>query len=272
MTDDRVKPALAFGALFPILFTTLSCVTPPPDTGKADILATSAFYGFLSWGNKALFNNCWGMGLLKDAGIAKSTVSYDPATSTCDWSWSWPREAVSELKGYPTLFVGDKVYAPPGHDASTDPRFPLHLPLMQSLWVTGDFRVTGSGGFDFAFDMAFLEGSTSWPSAARAEIMIWLDASMECPADKEGDITIDGFAYDIFVNTDWNPVVPYLAFVLKGDAFPRRFPIHEFIRTGILKGYVPADAYLAAVELGPEIWWGRGEASVRDYTLSLNGH
>jgi hypothetical protein len=268
----------AIGALCALLCVPCSCIDSPRDTGQvsvpaigANALMTGANYGLLTWDNKALFNNCWGIGLLESADLATSVVFYDPASSTCGWRWSFPREAVTELKAYPCLIVGDKVYTPAGYDPSTDPRFPLHLPLIKSLWALGDIRVAGGGDFDFAYDLAFLEGSFSAPKAVRSEIMVWLVASKECPARKEGEYIIEGCTYDFFVNTDWNPGIPYLAFILECEALPLRLPLHEFIRIGIDKGYVGPDAYLAAVELGPEIWWGEGKASVHDYRISLNG-
>jgi hypothetical protein len=272
------RSAPAMGALCGFLCFLCCCVAPKLTPGQApappidaDIRMTEANYGLLLWDNMALFNNCWGIGFLTHGELASSVVFHDPASSICGWRWSWPREAVDKLKCYPSLIVGDKVHMPAGFDPSTDPRFPLHLPRMESLWARGEISVAGRGGFDFAYDLAFLRGTFSTPAAVRSEIMIWLEASMECPARKEGEYTIEGTAYDFFVNTDWNPDVPYLAFVLKGEAVPRRLPLHSFIRIGINEGYVDPDAYLAAVELGPEIWWGAGEASVRNYRISLNG-
>jgi hypothetical protein len=252
-----------------MIATSGSGQAPAPAAGTG-LLTTDTFYGLLRWDNKALYNNCWGSGVSKNGESASSIVSYNPASATIGWRWSWPRVAETELKAYPALFIGDKVWAPFGFDESTDPRFPFYLPRLKSLWTQGEITVSGSGGFDFAFDMVLLEAPYSAPRTARAEIMIWLKASIKCPAGKAGEYIIDGHTYDFFVNTDWNPRVPYLAFVLRGDAPPQRIPIHEFIRIGIAAGYVPADSYLAAVELGPEIWWGNGEASVRNFGLSLN--
>ncbi len=246
---------------------------PPAPIPAAKPFQTGEKYGLLTWENMALFNNCWGNHSLEPGDSASSVVRYDPATATCAWRWTWPREPGFDLKGYPSLIVGDKVWCPPGFDASTDPRFPLHLPDMKSLWVRGEMRVAAEGDYDFAFDLAFLEGPRSRPEAMRSEIMIWLATSKGDPAPKEGRYHIDGRAYDLCVDANpvWNPGVPYLAFVLKDGTPPSRLPLHEFIRICVDMGHVAADSYLAAVELGPEIWWGAGEASVRDYAVSLNG-
>jgi hypothetical protein len=238
---------------------------------EAAPLFSSDIYGLIRWGNLAFYNNCWGRVYLEHGESASCAISYNPAVSLGEWRWSWPQERVTELKGYPSLIIGDKVYPPIGFDQTTDPRFPLHLPSMQSLWVAGEINVNGAGAYDFAYDMAFLESSASRPENMRSEIMIWLARSTECPAQKMGEYTIDGFTYDLHINTVWNPDSPYLAFVLRGDALPWRIPLHEFIRIGIEEGYVDPGAWLAAVELGPEIWWGEGEASVRGFELTLNG-
>jgi hypothetical protein len=244
---------------------------PPSPTAEslAKNLSSDTFYGLLTWDNLAFYNNCWGSGYIQHEELASCGISYDPSTSISHWQWSWPQEAEAELKGYPTLFIGDKVHAPAGFDRSTDPRFPLHLTSLKSLWAEGEVQVTASGVFDFAFDLAFLEGNISLPAAVRSEIMIWLATSKECPAQKEGEYTINGFAYSLCVNTDWTPGVTYMAFVLEGGSIPPRIPIHEFIRIAMQKGYVHPDAYLAAVELGPEIWWGEGNASVQDYRILI---
>jgi hypothetical protein len=100
--------------------------------------------------------------------------------------------------------------------------------------------------------------------------MIWLVSTHECPATRFGEYEIDGHIYDFYVNTTWNDA-PYLAFVLQDSSPPRRFPLHEFIRIGIEQGYVSPRSYLAGILLGPEIWWGEGEATVHNLRFSLNG-
>lgn len=259
-----------------LLCSLYCCITHSPDpeyipAAGPDAFMTEEIYGLLKWDNKALFNNCWDFDSLRNKERASSIIFYDPATSICGWRWSCPKEAVEKLKGYPCLIVGDKVYMPAGYDPSTDPRFPLHLPDMKSLIAHGEINVTGSGDYDFAYDLAFLEGYFSRPETVRSEIMVWLKASQVCSAEKKGEYTINGYTYDFFVNTTWNPTVPYLAFVLKGKTLPQHIPLHEFIRIGIKEGYVDPNAWLAAIELGPEIWWGDGEAWVRDFRISLNG-
>jgi len=236
-----------------------------------DALVTRKIYGLLLWDNLALFNNCWRFQFLKDADLASSVMFYDPASKTCGWRWTCPKESEHELKAYPSLIAGDKVFKPADHDPSTDPRFPLSLSTMDTLEAAGVFFASGSGSFDFAFDLAFLDGPESKPERVNCEIMVWLDSSIPCVAPKLGEYRVDGYDYDFHVSTDWDPKVPYLAFLLKGDVIPDRVPLHRFIRIGIEKGYVDADAYLSAVELGPEIWWGEGEASVKNFRISLNG-
>ncbi len=219
--------------------------------------------------NKLFFNNCWGRVYLKEESISSCEISYDSTDSLLAWKWSWPKEKPQDLKGYPSIIIGDKAYSPPGDDSTTDPNFPLFLPKTRSIIASGDIEVIGSGGYDFAYDMFFLEGSSSTPSAVRSEIMIWFISSFTNPASKKGEYQIDGYTYDYHVNTEWDPQKPYLAFVLHGDKIPKQIPIHEFIKIGIEDGYVDPNSYLGAIELGPEIWWGEGNATVRNYTVTL---
>jgi hypothetical protein len=80
----------------------------------------------------------------------------------------------------------------------------------------------------------------------------------------------DGTQYDLHINAEWNPPIPYISFLRKGESIPGRIPVHKFIDIVCNLGYFCSDAWLAAIELGPEIWWGDGRATIRDMNLRLS--
>ena len=178
-------------------------------------------------------------------------------------SWTWSRPD-------PVKKPGISYVQPIYPSARITLKTPVEVSEIKSFNLFADYNYTQkpAGSYNLAFDIFLREKGKSGDNR-KSEIMIWLAASKECPARKDGEYNINGSAYSLCVNTDWNPGVTYMAFVLEGESIPQRLPIHEFIKIAIQKGYVDPDAYLAAVELGPEIWWGEGEASLRDYRLLI---
>ena len=99
--------------------------------------------------------------------------------------------------------------------------------------------------------------------------MVWLQSGRACGATWKEELVIDGRAYGLYVKTDWDPRKIYAAFVLRNGPIPARVPLHSFIEHVCRRGYGDPDDYLAAVELGTEVWWGSGRAEVRDFGLDL---
>jgi hypothetical protein len=248
-----------------------SCAAPrgAARASSSGFMETADAYGLLRWDGMALFNNHWGMGYLAEGHAHSGRVSYEPEGRLLSWEWSWPADRPDMLKAYPALIIGDKPYTPAGVDESTDPRFPLHIPDMKELWFEGQAEVSGTGEFNFAFDLNLLDGPLSAPETVRTEIMVWLAGTKACGAKKVGEYVVDGIAYDLHINTDWNPRIPYLAFVNKGPVIPKRFPLHEFFAIAFDLGFFGPEAYLCAVELGAEIWHGEGRVALRDPRLKV---
>jgi hypothetical protein len=238
------------------------------DTPGPHALVTDQFYDLLRWNGTAFHDNCWQADLLSDPNSVSSLIWYDQFSDTVGWRWSWPPEAVAELKGYPCLIVGEQPFLLA--EPTTDRRFPLPVCDIETLWVRGDVTASGTGVFELAFDLFFLDTRVPVPADTSCEIMIWLVSTHECAATRHGEYQIDHHTYDLHVNTTWHDA-PYLAFVLRDNSPPRRLPLHEFIRIGAEEGFVDPDFYLAGPLLGPEIWWGEGEATIRNFRFSLNG-
>ncbi len=269
MRKTRAMPIpLPAVLLIPVLS---GCLGAPAAGQNANppYMETTRDYGLLRWDNKALFNNQWGQGYLASGAVHSGKMFYDPKNDLIGWEWSWPVDRPEELKAYPVLIIGDKPFTPAGIDESTDPRFPLYLPEVKEIWFEGEISVSGTGDFDFAFDLNLLAGRRSAPEAIRTEIMIWVYANKVCGAKKTGAYLVDGIPYDLYISMDWNPAIPYLAFGRKGSQVPRRFPLHEFFAIAFQLGFYGPQAYLSAIELGAEIWHGSGKATLRNLSINL---
>jgi hypothetical protein len=139
-----------------ILFPSLACRydnSGAAQTPTYPIVETGEDYGLLRWGNQALCNNQWGRENLKSGSAHSGRVYYRTDMNLIGWEWSWPEESPEQLRAYSELIIGDKPFPVPGMDESADPRFPLHLGTVKELWFEGEIRVSGSGGYDFAFDL-----------------------------------------------------------------------------------------------------------------------
>jgi hypothetical protein len=275
MKKTRFISVLAIAVSFlPMLSSCFSSQTAeknkdPTYNENPAYMETTQDYGLLRWENKSLFNNQWGQGYLSAGATHTGKMYYDPAARLIGWEWSWPYDRPQDLKAYPALIIGDKPFPTAGVDQSTDPRFPLYLPDVKELWFEGDIDASGTGDFNFAFDLNLLDERISRPDTIRTEIMIWVYANKACGAKKTGTYVIDGVPYDLHVNTDWNPAIPYVAFVRSGTAVPKKFPLHEFFAIAYELGFYGPKAYLSAIELGAEIWHGNGQATVRNCNLIL---
>ena len=120
--------------VFLCMLVVTSCVSH--DEPAPEALVTDQFNDLLRWEGAVFHNCCWGDQFLSDPASASSTIWYDPDTDSAGWHWSWPREAVAELKSYPCLIVGEQPFLLA--EPTTDRRFPLALPEIETLWVRGD--------------------------------------------------------------------------------------------------------------------------------------
>jgi len=230
---------------------------------------TNIDYGIIRFNNFGLFNNVWGKKYLDADSVYNNSLGYENKDKKICWEWNWLFEAPKELKGYPSFVIGDKPFKLNTDDTTTDDRFPVSIKKINKLIFYGNFNAIGDGNYNYAFDFMILNDNISNPDNIKLEIMIWLKSTVICEEEKRGVLNINGFFYDIYVNTSWNPKVPYVAFVLRGNTFPKEIPIHKIFNEVEKIGFNLDNSYLSAVELGVEIWTGHGVASLSKWKLDL---
>jgi len=233
------------------------------------VLETNIDYGVIRIDNFDLYNNVWGKAFLQADSIYSNSLRYNVKNKTVYWDWNWPFEAQKELKGYPSIVIGDKPFPLLSDDSTTDARFPLSINKIKKMTFYGNFNAISDGEFNYAFDLMVLNKNNSRPDNIKIEIMVWLISSIKCKEEKRDEININGFWYDIYVNTSWNPKTPYVAFVLRGKNVPQEIPIHRIFDEVDKIGFSLDNSYLSAIEVGVEIWTGHGNASLSNWKIDI---
>ena len=222
-------------------------------------------------------NNVWGQGTIKRENrlqcllrrVAGSEVQYG-------WRWQWPRGS-GEVKAYPEAIYGHK----PWLSTSTTGALPRQLSEIEELSVTYDIELRAQGRYNLAFDIWVTNSDRPTPTAITHEIMIWVgeraDAGEPYPGKRVKRVMIGGAAYDLYVKShaEWltehgAPNVVYIAFNARTARLSGGINIKQFLDYLTENGHLPADGYVASVELGNEVTHGSGELWLKTYEISIN--
>ena len=179
------------------------------------------------------------------------------------WRWDWPR-GDEDIKGYPEVIHGWKPWNPP-----TMGPFPLRISDVQQLEVSFDAYLVAEGFYNMAFSMWITSENPPSPGAITHEIMIWTDRSCDFLSGRfVGEAEIEERTYSLVVNEDhhtgdWT----YISFTAHEDQFSGTLNLRRFLNFLVEEGHVPADHYVADVELGNEANWGTGEMWLKHYEV-----
>ena len=152
------------------------------------VLETNIDYGVIRIDNFDLYNNVWGKAFLQADSIYSNSLRYNVKNKTVYWDWNWPFEAQKELKGYPSIVIGDKPFPLLSDDSTTDARFPLSINKIKKMTFYGNFNAISDGEFNYAFDLMVLNKNNSRPDNIKIEIMVWLISSIKCKEEKRDEI------------------------------------------------------------------------------------
>ena len=119
------------------------------------------------------------------------------------------------------------------------------------------------------------------PSAITHEIMIWVGERARAwapyPGKRVKRVTVGGAAYDLTIkpNAEWltehgAPNVVYIAFNARTAQTSGSLDVKQFLDYLTENGHLPADGYVASVELGNEVMHGTGELWLKSYRISVN--
>ena len=221
-------------------------------------------------------NNVWGQGAIsrKDRlqcllkRVVDGEVQYG-------WRWQWPRGS-GDVKAYPEVIYGFK----PWFTFSTTANLPRPISAIDELSVAYDIEMQARGRYNLAFDIWVTSSDRPTPSGITHEIMIWVGERTRAwepyPGKRVKRVTIGGAAYDLYIkpHAEWlmehgAPKVAYIAFNARAAQLSGSIDVKEFLDYLTDNGHLPAEGYVASVELGNEVMHGTGEVWLKSYDISV---
>ncbi len=223
----------------------------------------------ISFNARKLINNVWGA----PAGEKLASAVFLKDNKDCGYSWSrldsQKRNGLNDvLPIYPEVRVGGSPW-----DKSANPVFPILLKDIKNLTfeVTYDYPVTPTGRFNFSYDVFFIKSDK--PAASPvidSEVMIWMDYTADQPQDKyRGEFSDGQHTYKLYswVMADGRN---YYAFLLQGES---RFSGNHSVNALKLIDALNLNPalYMHGVDIGNEVWHGKGEINIQKLAVNLNG-
>ena len=266
-------------AAIALLLLMTSCKPPPLEWYKpATHTITCADYALHPVNSATLYNNVWNKRAARGFPSVQC-LEKDPATGDVGWSWRWPHKD-DAIFAYPQIKIGASPWAP---EPNARPEFPLKAAELKALMVSHELAISGNSEHNIATSMWLTNtgaiGKTPNPTAIIAELMIWSYASANHmnPAGKHfDDFSAGGQQWEVWGQQQWrdpsgvnNNKWTNLTFRAKQPSYTASFDALQFVRYGIDKKLLPADAYIADVEVGTEIMRGAGLAWVRQFEVKV---
>ena len=221
-------------------------------------------------------NNVWNQGAIKREDrlqcllkrVVDGKVQYG-------WRWQWPRGS-GNVKAYPEVIYGHK----PWFTFSTTANLPRRISAIDELSVTYDVEMQARGRYNLAFDVWVTDSDRPTPSTITHEVMIWVGERRRAWEPSPGylakRVAIGGAAYDLYIkpNAEWlkehgAPKVAYIAFNARTAQVSGSIDVKQFLDYLADHGHLPADGYVASVELGNEVMNGTGELWLKSYEISV---
>ena len=221
-------------------------------------------------------NNVWGQGAISGEDrlqcLLKRVVD---GKAQYGWRWQWPRGS-GDVKAYPEVIYGYK----PWFTFSTTANLPRPISAIDELSVAYDIEMQARGRYNLAFDIWVTNSDRPTPSAITHEIMIWVGERTRAwepyPGYLASRVTIGGAAYDLYIkpHAEWlmehgAPKVAYIAFNARAAQLSGSIDVKEFLDYLTDNGHLPAEGYVASVELGNEVMHGSGEVWLKSYEISV---
>jgi hypothetical protein len=207
-------------------------------------------------------NNAWGY----DGERPPQRITTPPG-KPLGWSWDWPGHDDTVVMAYPEIIFGKK----PWLQSSSTPMLPIRLDALERLRATyvADMRIKGA--YNLAFELWLTSAAEAHPEHIVAEVMIWVDGERLSPAgDCVASFQTTYGTVDLFRSAmqHWR----YYAFVLRKAMPAGVLDLRQFVDHLLRNGEIDTGLYLASVEFGNEIAWGRGRTELARYTIDLSTH
>ena len=277
----RFRLALLAALVGSVVFLLAGCEQAkeplPISSDAADVDAYCRDWAKLRNAGFVYENNVWNQGTIKREHRAQCLLKrVVDGKAQYGWRWQWPR-AGGNVKAYPEVIYGHK----PWFTSSTTANLPRRISAIGELSVAYDIEMRARGRYNLAFDMWVTNSGRPTPSAITHEIMIWVGERARAwepyPGYLAKRVTIGDATYDLTIkpHAEWlkehgAPKVAYIAFNARTARLSGRIDVKEFLDYLTDHGHLPADGYVASVELGNEVMSGTGEVWLKSYRISVN--
>ena len=276
----RFGPARLAALLGSLVFLLAGCEPAkeplPTSFDTADVSTYCRDWAKLQNADFLYENNVWGQGAISREDrlqcLLKRVVDGEVQYG---WRWQWPRGS-GDVKAYPEVIYGHK----PWFTFSTTPNLPRRISAIDKLSVAYDIEMQARGRYNLAFDIWVTSSDRPTSSDITHEIMIWVGERTRAwepyPGKRVSRVTVGGATYDLYIkpHAEWltehgAPNVVYIAFNARTARLSGSIDLKEFLDYLTDNGHLPADGYVASVELGNEVMHGSGELWLKSYAISV---
>jgi len=228
-----------------------------------------ANWASVSRGPYRVENNTWGQGGLRGWRQCVGLGLNPDMSAMAYFTWDWPESGPS-IKAYPAVIYGQKPTA-----TSTARTLPQPVHAFKAMRVDYSVHATHNGAGNIAFDLWLTNtrNAASFRSPPIThELMIWLGhwGGVVPEGPRVETAAIGGMMYDDHVAHPHAGGGTYIAFnPHTPQVGPGSIDILLFLRHAQKQGYLQGTEYLASIELGSEIAFGRGELRIDHLDIQL---
>ncbi len=226
----------------------------------------------ISLGEYEISNNIWGKGNIHDYSqcIFGKLKPRSAQPENFGWLWNWP-DAGIRVKAYPSILFGRK----PWNDYSTTSQLPRKINKIKHLTVSYKLQTASNGAVNLLLESWITRIAKAAPTDRVAELAVQLYQN-NWPGQAGHFIeavVINGISFDFYVEKKMR--VPgdthtwvYYGFVHKGKpVLQTKLDMMKFVNYLVNHGYIDQQHYIATVELGNEIDYGKGKTEIEYFSV-----
>ena len=247
-------------------------------------------------------NNAWGFSnspalTAGDWSECIGAALVSPTTAVARWTYDFGAYAmgtgnvtsdgtgtnIAQVKGYPYISYGNFMHNVK-HTTGSD--MPKQLKSFTSAIVSWDYQLThsvskvvnasspGDGG-NVAFDIWIGATPTTDYAHMKVEMMIWVDywgnnmAAYDNLPNRKANVVIDGHEYKVYIDTTDSRYFVVYAALNPGTHTNDSINVTSFVSDLIARGYVTNSDYLLDIEFGNELYEGKGEMRINNFTVNV---
>jgi hypothetical protein len=243
----------------------------------------------LDYGSYTVLNNIWGARSMRTTGWEQTIHLEEDANGgvRAQWDYDWLTESdggTFDVKAYPEVIYGNKL----GTHVSA-PQSQTGLPALVSelprFDVDFSYSETGNAERNVALESFFhqsceVTGPCDLEDNRAYEMMVWVaNPELRKPGSTlaETGVEIDGRLWDVWIKPAQDS--HYIAFTAQEDITSGSLHWNEFVEwtrvwssgAGVGWGMDPLlpEHCMGAIEIGTELWWGKGTFSLDRYDVQV---